>query len=233
MENKKLEKAQLNYLSVEIKEGGESLIDLDDYDFILEPIYFKKNGWGEEKMYLRSEVANKLEKAQQRLLSGCKFKIFDAYRSIQTQKKIYDDYVKELKKENSELNDEELKKQAQEFVVFPELKKEAPPRHNTGGAVDLTIVNEKSEELDMGTAFDYFGKEASVKYFFQPDNCQEIDTEKIKEIIKNRHLLIETMEYVGFSVYPNEWWHWEMGTQFDSASRGFKYAKYGSADLLN
>ncbi len=123
MENKKLEKNPSDYLVIKIKECGESLVNLSDYDFILEPVYFKKNGWGEEKMYLRSGVADKLKKAQQVLPSGYKFKIFDAYRSIQTQKKIYDDYIEVLKKTNPRMSDEELKKQAQEFVVFPELKK--------------------------------------------------------------------------------------------------------------
>lgn len=233
MENKKLKKIKLNYLDIRIIECREPLVNLSDYDFVLEPVYFIENGWGEEKMYLREGVAKKLEETQKFLPVGCKFKIFDAFRSIQTQKKIYDDYKNKLKIKHPELRGEELEKAVQEFVVLPKLTKEAPPRHNTGGAVDLTIVDEKGKELDMGTSFDHFGEEASLEYFFQFDNYQGMTTENLEKIKENRKSLNLLMSRAGFSVYQNEWWHWEMGTQFRAFSCDLKYAKYGSADLLD
>jgi D-alanyl-D-alanine dipeptidase len=233
MENIKQKKAEIINLTVKINECGEPLVDLSGHGFVLDPVYFNKNGWGEKEMYLRSGVVKKLEEIQRSLPDGYKFKIFDAYRSIKTQKKIYDAYKNELRAKRPELNEEQLEKSTQEFVVFPKLTKEAPPRHNTGGAVDLTIVNEKGEELDMGTFFDHFGPEASLEYFFDENNFQGINLKKIEEIRNNRHLLERIMSRAGFSVYPYEWWHWERGTRFNAALLGQEYAIYGSADLLN
>ena len=51
--------------------------------------------------------------------------------------------------------------------------------------VDLTIVDADGKQLDMGTAFDYFGKEAHHAY-----------TNLSKEVLANRKLLLETMQAV-------------------------------------
>lgn len=233
MERVKPKKAGIGHLAIRIKECGEPLIDLAGHGFVLDPVYFRKNGWGEKEMYLRAGIVKKLEELQKTLPDGYKFKIFDAYRPIKTQRKIYDDYKNKLKKEKPELCGEKLETETQKFVVSPELKKEAPPRHNTGGAVDLTIVDEKGEELNMGTSFDHFGAESMPEYFFNSDSCPGISSEKLEGIRKNRHMLIGIMSRAGFSVYPNEWWHWELGTQFNAALLGLEYAKYGSADLLD
>ncbi len=69
--------------------------------------------------------------------------------------------------------------------------------HSRGLAVDLTIVDENGDELDMGTPFDFFGKEAHQD--FKGHSA---------EINKNRALLKSTMEKYGFKSIRTEWWHY-------------------------
>jgi D-alanyl-D-alanine dipeptidase len=83
----------------------------------------------------------------------------------------------------------------------PDTRYVADPRkgsmHNRGMAVDLTIVDKNGQELDMGTDFDYFGKEAYHSYAGHSDEVQE-----------NRQLLVETMEDHNFRSTSTEWWHY-------------------------
>lgn len=72
-------------------------------------------------------------------------------------------------------------------------------RHNRGCAIDLTLINLKTgKELEMPTPYDSFAPEAAANY------------EKLSEqVLKNRALLINTMEKNGFKVLSNEWWHFD------------------------
>ena len=53
------------------------------------------------------------------------------------------------------------------------------------------------EQLDMGTSFDYFGKEAHHGYRNLPDSVKQ-----------NRRLLKKTMYHVGLIHIRTEWWHY-------------------------
>uniref|UniRef100_UPI0040495944 M15 family metallopeptidase n=1 Tax=Fulvivirga sp. TaxID=1931237 RepID=UPI0040495944 len=52
-------------------------------------------------------------------------------------------------------------------------------------------------EVEMGTAFDFFGKEANHDFTDLPEN-----------ILKNRKLLKEVMESFSFKSIRTEWWHY-------------------------
>lgn len=72
-------------------------------------------------------------------------------------------------------------------------------RHNRGCAVDLTIIDLKTgKELNMPTAYDSFSAKAAVTY-----------TDLSPQVMKNRALLIQTMQKFGFRVLKNEWWHFD------------------------
>ncbi|MEZ4894601.1 MAG: D-alanyl-D-alanine dipeptidase [Saprospiraceae bacterium] len=76
----------------------------------------------------------------------------------------------------------------------------APPAkgsmHSRGAAVDITLVDAHGKELNMGTGYDFFGPEAHSDYMELP-----------VEVLKNRKLLRETLEAVGFKGIRTEWWH--------------------------
>jgi D-alanyl-D-alanine dipeptidase len=93
--------------------------------------------------YLRYKTVKALILANQKFMKkGFKIKIFDCYRPLDIQKRMW--------------------------VIVPNPKYVADPSkgsiHNRGGAVDITLVDFDGKELDMGTTFDFFGIEASHNY---------------------------------------------------------------------
>jgi D-alanyl-D-alanine dipeptidase len=78
-------------------------------------------------------------------------------------------------------------------------------KHNRGCAVDLTLINLKTgKDIPMPTPYDSFAPEAAPHFQNLP-----------KEIIKNRDLLISTMQANGFKVINNEWWHFDFNSWQD------------------
>ena len=70
-------------------------------------------------------------------------------------------------------------------------------RHNTGSAVDLTLVRDSDgRRLRMGSGYDELGPRAHTR------NARGA-------VLRNRLLLQRTMERFGFSGYWREWWHFE------------------------
>ena len=75
--------------------------------------------------------------------------------------------------------------------------------HNYGCAVDLTIIDETGKTLDMGTPFDYFGKEAQP----QLESAMLAQGKLTQAQIDNRKLLRIIMKQAGFYDIHTEWWH--------------------------
>ncbi|MBS1796575.1 MAG: class D beta-lactamase [Acidobacteria bacterium] len=72
-------------------------------------------------------------------------------------------------------------------------------KHNRGCAVDLSLYDLKTGKLaPMPSDFDEFTERASPDY----RGASEEET-------RNRELLRKTMEAEGFTVNPNEWWHFD------------------------
>ncbi len=149
--------------------------------------YATANNFVKEKMYdcprcfLRPDVARAIVKAHKALQKkGYGLKMYDCYRPRPIQWKLWN--------------------------KVPDTRYVADPRkgsmHNRGMAVDLTIVDKNGQELDMGTDFDYFGKEAYHSYAGHSDEVQE-----------NRQLLVETMEDHNFRSTSTEWWHYSYITK--------------------
>jgi zinc D-Ala-D-Ala dipeptidase len=78
-------------------------------------------------------------------------------------------------------------------------------RHNTGSAVDLTLVRAADgKRLRMGSRYDELGPRAHTR------NASG-------RALRNRLVLEEAMERFGFSGYWREWWHFEhrvVGTRY-------------------
>ncbi len=138
--------------------------------------FVKEKMYNCSRCFLRPEVAQAVIKAQQILVKkGYGLKMLDCYRPRPIQQKLWD-------------------KVPNASYVTPPSK---GSMHNRGSAVDLTLVDSNGKELDMGTGFDYFGKEAHQDYLEHP-----------QEILDNRELLRETMRSVGLFPIRTEWWHY-------------------------
>lgn len=68
--------------------------------------------------------------------------------------------------------------------------------HNRGSAIDLTIIDAKGKELDMGSPYDHFGIDSHT------------DNKNFSmQILKNRKLLFDIMKNNGWKGIRTEWWH--------------------------
>lgn len=184
----------------------------DDRIFI-EPVYYNKGISGAiSDMKLRKSVVERLENALDNLPCEMTFKIFDAWRPIEVQQALFDGYREKILSEHPEYSDEKITEETRKFVSVPSYDECNPSVHNTGGAVDLTLVFKESRKaLDMGTEFDDFSEKAYTCYFEENFN---------KEIAENRRILYFAMTKAGFTNLPTEWWHYDFGTAFWSFYTG-------------
>ena len=141
--------------------------------------------------YLRKSTAEALVKANEAFKQlGYRIKLFDCYRPLSVQKKMW--------------------------KILPGTHYVANPakgsKHNRGAAVDLTLVDAQGKELNMGTPFDFFGKEAHHTY-----------TQYSKEVLENRKLLKETLDKFNFKSIYSEWWHYEYRPEMQSKVENFEW----------
>lgn len=176
-----------------------TFVNLKDYssDFVYnmkyatEDNFLKSKVYDCEACYLRYKTVKSLLIANQKFLKkGYRIMLYDCYRPYSIQKKM--------------------------FEIVPNPKYVADPKkgsiHNRGGAVDISLVDANGKELDMGTAFDFFGVEASHDYEQLSD-----------EVRANRKLLRKIMTQSNFRIFESEWWHYNLkNTQKDPISN-FKW----------
>ncbi|RVT73444.1 peptidase M15 [Flavobacterium sufflavum] len=166
--------------------GDTTFVNLKDYssDFVYDMKYATDDNFLKAKVYdcaecyLRLKTVRALVVANQEFIKkGYRIKLFDCYRPLDIQKKMW------------------------EIVPNPEYVADPAKGsiHNRGGAVDITLVNKRGRELDMGTKFDFFGIEASHAY--------ENLSQKVKD---NRMLLKSIMLENGFNSFDSEWWHYNL-----------------------
>ena len=126
---------------VNLKEYSQDFVY--DMKYATEDNFLKTKVYDCPECYLRYKTVKALILANERFMKkGFKIKLFDCYRPLDIQKKMW--------------------------AIVPNSKYVANPSkgsiHNRGGAVDITLVDLNGKELDMGTPFDYFGVEASHDY---------------------------------------------------------------------
>lgn len=164
-------------------EGFVLLKDMDN-DFVIDLRYATEDNFTKKKIYpndicvLRKETASKLVKANEQFKKlGYRIKIWDAYRPVYVQK-IFWNIVKDSR-----------------FVANPA---NGGSIHNKGCAVDITLVDESSNELVMPSSFDDFSEKAYRK-----------NSNMAEEAKKNMNLLTEVMVQSGFKPIDTEWWHFD------------------------
>jgi|GEM_PF-105954 len=139
--------------------------------------FLKEKVYDCDKCLLRKDAALALLKAHDRLKQdGYRIKLYDCYRPLDVQKKMW--------------------------KIMPDDRYVGNPYgngsvHNKGAAVDLTLTDSLGHELEMGTPFDHFGREAHHAYNNLPI-----------EVLTRRRILKEAMEGAGFEPITSEWWHY-------------------------
>lgn len=204
--------------------NDEELVSLKSRGFRVSSQYYKRGLPGSfSDCYVRKSVADMLEKAQSMLPKGIVFKIYDGYRPLTIQKALWDYFIEIVRENNPKDTEEEIKRKTSYFVSEPSYNIERPSLHNTGGAVDLSLVYEDGDSLDMGTSFDSFKQTAWTAYYEKSNSNIEAR--------KNRRMLYFAMLDAGFTNLPSEWWHFDYGTKFWSHFTGKPAIYKGIADI--
>lgn len=225
-------KEKLNgWNNIQIKENQEKLVSLKGFSekIIISPQYFINRIEGAENdCKIRESIAKKINLIANRLPEGFKLLVWDAYRTIKTQKSLFDMYYNKFKNE-LKLEENELLEYTKNFVSLPSLDKTKPSPHNTGAAIDLTICDDNGKPINLGTYFDDFRPEAYTRFFEEKSERGEI-LEEEKEILLNRRILCNLFEEEEFMNYPYEIWHKSYGDQMAAKVLNLNYAIYGGIE---
>jgi D-alanyl-D-alanine dipeptidase len=169
--------------------------------------------------WVRAGVADRLARAAAGLPEGATLLVWDGYRPYETQFALHAEYLAELIAVHADWPHEAIEAAAARYVTPPSRSALAPPPHLTGGAVDLTLADERGNPLEMGTGFDAFVPEAGARALEAvPGPARH-----------HRRVLFWAMAEQGFTAYAEEWWHFDHGDQFWGLVTG-RAARYGPAD---
>ncbi|MGM0421275.1 MAG: M15 family metallopeptidase [Bacillota bacterium] len=218
---------------IPIREFGEELIPASYIPgkIIVRPAYFIEGIPGSfPECYVRRSVLDKLIQAAEYLEPSYKFILFDSWRPYKIQKKLFELYLHKLKKEHPHLDEDTLKKKAGKYVAPPSQDPAAPSPHSTGGAVDISIVDGRGRLLNMGTKFDATNERSSTRYYENLHRKKGKLNQVEKLYLNNRRLLYNVMTEVGFTNYPEEWWHYDFGNQSWAYFSDKETAFYGETE---
>ena len=182
LSNSKQNQDQIFSIDYDVSKWGEIT---EEDGVILDIRYAGQNNFTGKQIYpcgrcfLRPELADRIKTLQKDINKryGMGLKLFDCYRPRPAQQKLWDIVPNE------------------DYVTHPD----KGSMHNRGLAIDITLVDSNGKELDMGTDFDFFGREAHT------DN---MDLEE--EVLRNRKILKELMELHGLKGIRTEWWHYSL-----------------------
>ncbi len=219
--------------AVPIEECGEEMIpaSLVPEKILVRPHYYYNMLEGAiPECYVRRSVLVRLLEASDLLPKGCRLVLLDTWRSRAIQTTLFQKFRSELREKMPLLDDAEITDLASQYVALPSLHPEHPSPHITGGAVDLTIVDESGVCIPMGSEFDETSERSETVFFEKKYESKEKMTGEEMEALYNRRLLYYVMSKTGFSNYPAEWWHYDYGNQNWALLRGKGNAKYGVSE---
>ena len=206
-------------------DGSENFVVITDVvpDAILEIRYYstynfvgaRVDGYEQPIALLTKQAADSLKVVSDELRQhGYRLKIWDSYRPQRA--------VNHFIRWAEDLSDTVMKPifypMVDKSLLFEQNYIMARSGHSRGSTVDLTLVDEQTgKELDMGSPFDWFGKES------HPDYMDLTSTQ-----LANRLVLRHAMLSHGFKPLDSEWWHFTLAnepfpdTYFDFPVRDLK-----------
>jgi len=161
----------------------------------------KIDGYERPRCLLSAQAANALAAVQRDLAGrGLGLKVFDCYRPVRGVAH----FVRWARKP-----EDDPKRKAQ---YYPDIDKRDlfalgyvayRSGHSRGSTVDLTVVRRADKtELDMGTPYDFSGKQSWVANKSVSAEAQQ-----------NRALFAGAMRRGGFVPYHKEWWHFTLANE--------------------
>jgi len=155
------------------------------------------DGYNAEVAILSKEATVALENVQEELADyDLSIKIFDSYRP----QRAVNHFMRWARNLNDTINKQHYYPDVEKRYLFKEEYIASRSGHSRGSTLDITLVDINTcEELDMGSPYDFFGKESWV------DN-NDLSVQQRA----NRMLLQTVMRKHGFRHYPKEWWHFTL-----------------------
>jgi D-alanyl-D-alanine dipeptidase len=162
-------------------------------NFIGEPI----EGYNKDVAILTKEAALALKNVQNELKAyDLSIKIFDSYRP----QRAVNHFIRWAQDLNDTINKQDYYPGVKKRNLFKEGYISTRSGHSRGSTLDLTLVDiNTSEELDMGSPYDFFGKASWIE-----------NKDITPQQRANRMLLQSVMIKHGFRNYPKEWWHFTL-----------------------
>lgn len=176
--DKKKEIIPIDYDTTEWAEIVTDESFVTDIRYATNENFMKRKIYNCGRCFVRPHIKKALEKVAKDIASkGYKIILYDCYRPKRFQQALWD--------------------------IKPDARYVTPPKkgsmHNRGVAIDIGLLHQDGTVVNMGTDYDYFGREA------YPAN-QEVD----KEVYQNRQYLKQVMGKAGFSGIRTEWWHFSI-----------------------
>jgi len=212
-----------NVLSVPIKEIGEPMIDLKNQSIIL---FGPSPEIPNNKDYtkIRKTVYEKLILAQKLLVNNLKFRIYEGYRSLNLQEKLFNDRYQLLKNTYPKWSHEQLFQETIK-LISPVINLDGShniPPHSTGGAIDIYLIDANGEAIDMGIHPKDWMKDID-------GSLSQTDSSKIsKTAQKNRSIMSNALQNAGFINYVREYWHWSYGDRYWTLHSKNPFALYNT-----
>ncbi len=147
---------------------------------------------------------------------GAELLIYDAYRSIECQRGLWEFFFERGRQEIPGASDEDCRQYALGYVrdprKFEKLDTRTFPIHITGSSVDVTLKYLDSDDLlDMGSAFEEIVDVSYTDYFERQLDRGLIAPDDAR--LLNRRLMDWAFTREGFLNDPILYWHYDWGNQ--------------------
>ena len=182
-----------------------------------------------DALVARAGVCARLAAVDARLAeAGLALYLFDAWRPRAVQAYFHDVWTPALLRgKHPDWSEDAVRAAVGRYWAAPTQDPDRPAPHETGAAIDLTIVwRDDDSPLWMGALFD---DPSSVS---APDHYEGAGAVSVsdEEARANRRLLHWVMTEAGFCPHPNEWWHFSYGDQYWAHVMNHPAALYGLAE---
>jgi zinc D-Ala-D-Ala dipeptidase len=223
------------YQKIPIRESHEPLVPVPlDRFATIDPHPYQALGapYGDRSpFWIRAGVLERLDRALTQLQAdypGWSIQIFDALRPIPVQQFMVERAIIDVAIARnldpatlSDADREAILPEVQTFWAMPNSDPATPPPHSTGGAIDVTLVNERGEPINMGSPID----ELSPRSY--PDHFANSEVDHAPVFHQRRQLLQRLLTHAGFAQHPQEWWHFCYGDQMWAWLSHAPHAYYG------
>ena len=160
---------------------------------------------------MRKTVYEKLVYAQTLFPFSLQFCLYESYRSIALQKKLFDERFLKIQAQYSDWAVSDLFQETTKLispVIHLDGSSNVPP-HSTGAAIDVYLIDRATgQAVDMGIhPADWMGDIDGT--------LSETESAVISQEAKEyRALMSAALLQVGFVNYPTEYWHWSYGDRY-------------------